>query len=65
MIFRVKSHLSLFKTQNIPHLYDVIFWTEIERYWDEKKETVYNVLGSMKISVGSRQSTWLRERGAF
>ena len=62
MIFRRCQKSSLSFAQNIPHLYDVLFWTEIERGWDEKKETVYNVLRSMQISVGSRQSTWLREK---
>ena len=41
------------------------FWTEIERDWDEKKRRVYSVLRSIKISVGSIQSTWLKERGRF
>ena len=69
MILRVKSHrslslsLSLFYLHKTFLIYILSFlnWNRKRLRWE--KETVYSVLRSMKISVGSIQSTWLWERG--
>ena len=65
MILRVKSHrsLSLFYLHKTSLIYilSCLNWNRKRLRWE--KETVYSVLRSMKISVGSIQSTWLWERG--
>ena len=65
MILRVKSHisLSLIYLNKTFLIYNLSFlnWNWKRLRWE--KETVYSVLRSMKISVGSIQSTWLWERG--
>ena len=55
--------LSLFYLHETFLIYILSFlnWNRKRLRWE--KETVYSVLRSMKISVGSTQSTWLWERG--
>ena len=62
---RVKSHrsFSLFYLHKTFLFYILSFldWNRKRLRWE--KETVYSVLRSMKISVGSIQSSWLGEKG--